>query len=1023
KSDDTPKPVPDDATSLSTIHVNNARPVGDVSVGLRVEHPRASDMAFHLVSPRGTRILLAENRGGVLARGYGSGDLPDPAYTGFTDDTNITTVPFKFAPVPFTPLVSPLPLFTSGFENDAPGAYATPAVVDGWLVETNLVRVLTGLTRANSGTNYLTMTNSTISRTIPTLQGRAYRLRFASRVGGLGLFNTGVNDDGVPLAAGQADPHYNGVVVNPAAFPRNWLLNSPDSSWITQPGNKSFGALPEDFPDWTASDLAALDLAAASSGPVFQLHPYRTAFDLTGFDLATARILGRFVVDYQMTDLRVNGIGRSINYRAADRFSRPFSLAGGFLPGTNTLDFFTMSRSNAHGFRAELKLFASVAITPSNALPVVFIPGLFTNAIPISSAWRTNTIEFVAASNDLTLALSALLPQVALDSFELKELGDTWYLPEETLKPILGEPALGDWQLEATDSRVGPADPPPPTLLSWRLQLYLARTNPPALTLTNGQCFSGNVEPGETRYFQVNLPLNVNFANNYLSGPDDLVLLFNQNGLPQGFLPDDVVVDSVGANGTETLTLSTNVPPFIQPGQRYYLGVQTRNPDSPSAFTICVNYSALSIIPLTNAIPYTNTIPANGAPDYYSFTVSDLARTVDFELFPVDGNVDLYLRRGPPPPSDLSYDYQAINLGLTNELIHLTRASVPVALTPGVWFLSVYNRETTPVNYSIRATEFLDNLVTLVTADANASELGPDSGVFTLTRSGSTAGPLAVNLGWSGTATNGVDYAALPSVVIIPDGAASTNIIVTPLVDSLVELPETAILTLRPVANYVIGAPSSGTVTIADGPGQPVIIDPDIVVTDTNICLTWPTLIGVEYIVQARVDIGDPVWTNLTNLVATATTTTYCIDLPSPWHFFQVVELISPVLPDVTVVATDANASEVGPDSGVFTVTRSGSTTGALTVNVSWSGTAANGVDYAALANSVTIPDGAASATVTVTPLADALVEGAETAVLTVVAGAGYAVGAPSSGTVTIADGPGQPVIIDPDIMVTDTNI
>ena len=73
----------------------------------------------------------------------------------------------------------------------------------------------------------------------------------------------------------------------------------------------------------------------------------------------------------------------------------------------------------------------------------------------------------------------------------------------------------------------------------------------------------------------------------------------------------------------------------------------------------------------------------------------------------------------------------------------------------------------------------------------------------------------------------------------------------------------------------------------------------------------------------------------------------------------------------VTVVATDAEAHEDG-DTGTFTVTRAG-TDGDLTVAYTVSGSATPGSDYGALAGSVVIPDGAASATITVTPVADAV--------------------------------------------------
>ena len=50
------------------------------------------------------------------------------------------------------------------------------------------------------------------------------------------------------------------------------------------------------------------------------------------------------------------------------------------------------------------------------------------------------------------------------------------------------------------------------------------------------------------------------------------------------------------------------------------------------------------------------------------------------------------------------------------------------------------------------------------------------------------------------------------------------------------------------------------------------------------------------------------------------------------------------------------------------------------------------------------IPDGQASATVTVTPVDDSDSEGDETVELTLASGTGYTIGSPGSDTVTIAD-------------------
>lgn len=105
----------------------------------------------------------------------------------------------------------------------------------------------------------------------------------------------------------------------------------------------------------------------------------------------------------------------------------------------------------------------------------------------------------------------------------------------------------------------------------------------------------------------------------------------------------------------------------------------------------------------------------------------------------------------------------------------------------------------------------------------------------------------------------------------------------------------------------------------------------------------------------------------------------------------------------VSVAATDANAAEQGSDPGTFTITRSGDTSSALTVNYTMGGTATNGTDYSTLSGTVVIPAGASSVTVTVTPVDDTLVEGTETATMTLTAGTGYAIGN-SSAAVTIAD-------------------
>ncbi|MBE9098364.1 Ig-like domain-containing protein [Vacuolonema iberomarrocanum] len=111
-------------------------------------------------------------------------------------------------------------------------------------------------------------------------------------------------------------------------------------------------------------------------------------------------------------------------------------------------------------------------------------------------------------------------------------------------------------------------------------------------------------------------------------------------------------------------------------------------------------------------------------------------------------------------------------------------------------------------------------------------------------------------------------------------------------------------------------------------------------------------------------------------------------------------------LPQVSILATDAEAAEAGTDSGTFTITRTDDTTDALTVTytVVMTSTATSGSDYDLLTGTVEIPAGVASTPVTLTPINDNRVEGTETVTVELTATADYELDNASSATITIAD-------------------
>ena len=88
----------------------------------------------------------------------------------------------------------------------------------------------------------------------------------------------------------------------------------------------------------------------------------------------------------------------------------------------------------------------------------------------------------------------------------------------------------------------------------------------------------------------------------------------------------------------------------------------------------------------------------------------------------------------------------------------------------------------------------------------------------------------------------------------------------------------------------------------------------------------------------------------------------------------------------------------------MFTITRSGKTDVAVTVNYTMSGTATKGTDYAAPTGTVTLASGVTTATVTISPIDDILAEDREYASLYITANAAYQVGSASAATVYLYD-------------------
>ena len=114
-------------------------------------------------------------------------------------------------------------------------------------------------------------------------------------------------------------------------------------------------------------------------------------------------------------------------------------------------------------------------------------------------------------------------------------------------------------------------------------------------------------------------------------------------------------------------------------------------------------------------------------------------------------------------------------------------------------------------------------VVSIAATDAAAVESG-DTGTYTVTRTGPTTSELTVSYTASGTAGAGTDYTSLGTSVIIPIGAASALLTVSPIQDTANEGPETVIVTIGANSSYTIGTPNAATVNLADDDRSTVTI-------------------------------------------------------------------------------------------------------------------------------------------------------------------------------------------------------
>ena len=185
----------------------------------------------------------ASTNGGLDAWTYTYSDFrTNFYYLTFTENTNYTTTPIKFAPTPFVPSVVPFTNSLDDFESATPGDYAVnffPIPVDATFnVDNNQVTVVNDPADAQGGSNFLALANGSISTTLNTIPGKTYSLTFDDRGPGIAGWWQGDNNanDAINGNNGQL---MNGTGFTPGVVSNAFNLNGVNNFVLIQANNSA----------------------------------------------------------------------------------------------------------------------------------------------------------------------------------------------------------------------------------------------------------------------------------------------------------------------------------------------------------------------------------------------------------------------------------------------------------------------------------------------------------------------------------------------------------------------------------------------------------------------------------------------------------------------------------------------------------------------------------------------------------------------------------------------------------------
>jgi hypothetical protein len=501
-----------------------------------------------------------------------------------------------------------------------------------------------------------------------------------------------------------------------------------------------------------------------------------------------------------------------------------------------------------------------------------------------------------------------------------------------------------------------------------------------------------------TPYFTFTIPADQSFldiavtpVNDILTEGDETVQLIL--GMDAAYLN--------GTPATATVTIQDDDTALPRVFLTSSLQQISENAEGSMVCTLTRSGSTASSLPITYSLPVTNTA-TNGA-DYVTLsgaaTIPAGATSTSFLVTPVND----------------------------------AEAEATERLTISISTTGTYIADTAANAVNLRIVDDDTQVVTLTTpdnlareADRSAPGAVTDPGTFLVTRTGDTSQPLTVYYSVAGRALHGVDYEPLPGSVVLAAGQTQAPIIIMPRPDPYDEAAETVVLSLAAGnGGYQLGSPSSGTVTIQEFGGKPLLevmassaiaAEPSsngtfritakgtgVSTVTVNYTVSGTATSGIDYTAlsgSTTITLNSGIATrDITVAVLNDATPeemeTVILTLsPSPdyalWESTQSATLLirdddQPTVfadPQVGTGFTNVIAENITTTTCKFWISRTGATTSALTVNYSLVGTATNGTDHTTLSGVATIPVGAPGVDVSFNTINDSLFEGTETVIV-----------------------------------------